>query len=68
MRKTNSKKSKRIAKTGNRILSVVIRRMYDESPDTSWLGEYSNSRESEFSIDRAHSEDCASVSRICAAS
>ena len=42
MRKTNSKKSKRIAKTGNRILSVVIRRMYDESPDTSWMGEYSN--------------------------
>jgi hypothetical protein len=45
----------------NRIESVVIRRMIDDSPDTSWLGEYSNRPTSEYSIDRAHSEDCASV-------
>jgi len=32
--------------------------MVDVSPDTSWLGEYSNRATSEFSIDRAHSEDC----------
>jgi hypothetical protein len=44
-----------------RILSVTIKRMVDESPDTSWLGEYANRPDSEFSIDRAHSEDCASI-------
>lgn len=44
-----------------RILSVTIRRRIDEFPDTSWLGEYSNKRTSEYSIDRAHSEDCDSV-------
>src|SRR5439155_17131397 len=32
-----------------------------DSPDTSHLGEYANRPNSEFSIDRAHSEDCASV-------
>jgi len=32
--------------------------MVDESPDTFWLGEYSNSCKSQFTIDRAHSEDC----------
>ncbi len=48
-------------KKGKRILSVTLKRMVDESPDTSWLGEYSNRPTSEFSIDRAHSEDCASV-------
>lgn len=41
-----------------RILSVTVKRMVDDSPDTSWLGEYSNQPTSEFSIDRAHSEDC----------
>src|SRR5260370_6580914 len=45
-----------------RILSITVRRMVDDSPDTSWLGEYSNKATSEFSIDRAHSEDCQSVS------
>jgi hypothetical protein len=35
--------------------------MFDESPDTSHMGEYSQRRTSEFSIDRAHSSDCASV-------
>lgn len=46
---------------GKRILSVTVRRMNDESPDTSWLGEYSSRPESEYAIDRAHAEDCASV-------
>jgi hypothetical protein len=49
-------------KNGKRILSVTIKRMMDESPDTSYLGEYSNRPKSEYAIDRAHSEDCASVS------
>jgi hypothetical protein len=44
-----------------RILSVTIKRMVDDSPDTSWLGEYSNTPANEFAIDRAHAEDCASV-------
>ena len=58
MQKTSEPKSKRIA---NKIESVTIRKMFDESPDTSYYGEYSNKRTSEFSIDRAHSSDCASV-------
>lgn len=45
-------------KNSKRILSVTIKRMVDESPDTSWLGEYSNRASSEFSIDRAHDSDC----------
>ncbi len=49
------------ASARKRILTVTIRRMVDDSPDTSWLGEYSDRATSEFSIDRAHSEDCASV-------
>jgi len=32
--------------------------MVDESPDTSWLGEYGNRPKTEYAIDRAHSEDC----------
>jgi len=44
-----------------RILSVTVRRIPDDSPDTSMLGEYSRRPESEYTIDRAHSEDCASV-------
>jgi hypothetical protein len=43
-----------------RILSVNIKRVLDENPDTSWLGEYSNKRTSDYSIDRRHSEDCDS--------
>jgi hypothetical protein len=46
-------------KQSKRILSVTIRRMIDENPDTSWLGEYSNSAETEYAIDRKHSLDCA---------
>lgn len=41
-----------------KIFKVTIKHEYDESPDTSYLGEYSNNPSSEFSIDRAHSEDC----------
>src|SRR6266446_8659165 len=44
--------------TTKRIHSVTIRRMVDESPDTSWLGEYANKSTSAYSIDRAHSMDC----------
>ena len=49
------------ARNRKRILSVTVRRILDESPDTSYLGEYSNRPESDYAIDRAHSEDCASV-------
>lgn len=48
-------------KSGRRILSVTIRKIVDESPDTSYLGEYSNRPKSEYAIDRAHAEDCASL-------
>jgi hypothetical protein len=52
------KQSKRTHNT-KRILSVKIIRQVDTDPDTSYLGEYSNRRTSEYSIDRLHSEDCA---------
>ena len=45
-------------KSMKRIHRVTIKRMYDESPDTSWLGEYSDRQASEYSIDRAHDLDC----------
>jgi hypothetical protein len=35
---------------GKRILNVTVRRMLDDSPDTSYLGEFSNSSETEFAI------------------
>lgn len=38
--------------------------MPDDDPNTSYLGGYSDKRTSEFSIDRAHSEDCASVNPV----
>jgi hypothetical protein len=41
-----------------RIVNVTIKREADTSPDTSWLGEYSNRATSDYSIDRAHAEDC----------
>jgi len=50
-----------MAKNMKRIHKVTIKRMVDESPDTSWLGEYSNTADSEYSIDRAHAQDCASL-------
>lgn len=45
-------------KSMKRIHKVVVKRMFDESPDTSWLGEYASKSTSEFSIDRQHSLDC----------
>ncbi len=47
-------------KSMKRIHKVIVKRMVDESPDTSWLGEYSNRATSNYSIDRAHSFDCIS--------
>lgn len=40
-----------------RILSIEIKRESDDSPDASYLGGYSRSPESEFSIDRAERGD-----------
>jgi hypothetical protein len=45
-------------KNTKRIHKVIIKRMIDESPDTSWLGEYSNHQSSYLSIDRTHDLDC----------
>ncbi len=42
-----------------RISKVTIKRTVDDSPDTSWLGEYSNKATSDYSIDRKHSLDCS---------
>lgn len=41
-----------------RISRVRIMQIADEDRDTSYLGEYSNRADSEFSIDRAHDLDC----------
>lgn len=46
------------AKDSKRILKVTVRRMLDDSPDTSYLGEYGKAAKSEFAIDRTHSLDC----------
>lgn len=46
---------------GKRILKVMIKSMVDESPDSSYYGEYSQRQTSKFSIDRDHREDCASI-------
>lgn len=56
-----TKTSKRIPQSAKRILSVTVKRMLDSDPDTSYLGEYSDTAESEYAIDRMHSEDCASL-------
>jgi hypothetical protein len=45
-------------KNMKRIAKVTIKRLIDESPDTSYLGEYSNRAESDYAIDRRHSLDC----------
>jgi hypothetical protein len=50
-----------MAKPVKRIHSIIVKRMLDDSPDTSWLGEYSNKATSPYSIDRAHSEDCLAI-------
>ena len=47
-------------KNGKRISKVVIRRMTDTDPDTSYLGEYSNKAETDYAIDREHADDCQS--------
>lgn len=49
-------------KISKRILAVRIKHMVDEGSEPSdYLGQYARSPTSEFSIDRAHTEDCASV-------
>jgi hypothetical protein len=50
-----------MTKTSKRILSVTLKRILDDSPDTSYYGEYSQRPSSRFSIDRAHAESCASL-------
>jgi hypothetical protein len=40
------------------IESITIKHIVDNNPDTSYLGKYSNDKESEISIDRKHSLDC----------
>lgn len=49
-----------MAKNMKRIHKVTIRKMFDESPDTSWMGEYSNTAKTDYAIDRAHDTDCIS--------
>lgn len=38
-------------KNGKRIVKIEIERMFDESPDTSWMGEFSNCADTQFAID-----------------
>jgi len=45
-------------KNSKRILSVKLIHEQDDSPDTSYMGEYSDNPTSEYSIDRKHSLDC----------
>lgn len=56
-----------ITKESKRIQSVIVKRIVDSDGDTSWLGEYGRLRASVFSIDRAHSEDCQSLSESASA-
>lgn len=53
--------TKQARKPVKRILNVMIKCEIDTDGDTSYLGKYSDRRTSEFSIDREHEEDCASV-------
>ena len=41
-----------------RILSIKVERITDETPDSSYLGEYARSPKGDYSIDRKHSLDC----------
>jgi hypothetical protein len=41
-----------------RISQVTIKRMADNDPDTSYLGEYSDRAKTDYAIDRRHSIDC----------
>jgi hypothetical protein len=45
-------------KNMKRISRVTIKRMTDNDPDTSYLGEYSDRAETDYAIDRKHSLDC----------
>lgn len=45
-------------KNGKRILSVTIKRMADNDPDTSYLGKYGRNSESKYAIDRKHTKEC----------
>lgn len=47
-----------MTKSMKRIHKVVVKRMVDTDPDTSYLGEYSNTAKGEFAIDRKHNDDC----------
>lgn len=38
-------------KQTKRILKIEVKRMFDESPDTSWMGEFSNRADTQFAID-----------------
>jgi len=42
----------------NRILSVTVKRILDTDPDLSYLGEYTNKVESDYTIDRRHTREC----------
>lgn len=46
-------------KNTKRILEVKLIRAVDTDPDTSYYGDYANRPNSEFSIDRKHSLECA---------
>lgn len=48
-------------KSMKRISKVTIKRMTDNDPDTSYLGEYSDRAKSDYAIDRKHSADCQSL-------
>ena len=48
-----------MTKEQKRILSVTIIHQPDSDGDTSYYGEYSSQRKSKYSIDRAHTLDCA---------
>lgn len=52
-----------MTKSMKRIHKVTIKIMADTDPDTSYLGEYSNTPTSEFSIDRKHSDECRAINR-----
>lgn len=61
MSTTKTQNASATGKSRKRILSVTVRRILDTDADTSYLGEYGNTPKSDYAIDRAHSEDCASV-------
>ena len=44
-----------------RILSVTIKREMDYDADTSYLGQYVGRMKSDYTIDRRHTAECASV-------